>query len=102
MNSEEIRIIQEKLVAEKTSRAKAEKIVKTLQLILDHNLPEKLGKCFYTISPEAAFESAYRNSPQSFKDFPECSNNNLTISEKFKLYKERKPFIRAICKYCRN
>lgn len=101
--SEEMKVIvMEKLEEEKAIRKKAEKVIETFRLIVNQNLPEELGKCFYILNPETAFETAYKNSPQSFSEFPECANPNLTFAEKYKMYKERKPFIRAICKYCRN
>jgi hypothetical protein len=96
------KLIEEKLIEERAVRSKAEKIVQILELIIKQNMPEKIGKCFYTIDPEKAFETAYKNSPSSFSDYPECSNNNLSAVEKYKKYKDRKPFIKLICKYCRN
>lgn len=94
--------IKELLKIEKEKRELVENLMTTLEMIFKHNVPEKIGKCLYLIKPFESFKLAFSNSPSSFSDFPECFNTELSDSEKYKLYKDRKPFIKAICKHCRN
>jgi hypothetical protein len=94
--------IKELLKIEKERRELAENLISTLEMIIKNNVPEKLGKCFYLIKPVDSFRLAFTNSPNSFAEFPDCFDGQLSDEEKYNRYKTRKPFIKAICKHCRN
>ena len=99
MSEEEIK---ELLKIEKEKRELVENLMSAFEMILKHNVPERIGTCLHLLKPIESFKLALSNSPTSFSNFPECFNTELSDDEKYKLYKDRKPFIKAICKHCRK